>query len=186
MKSVFHICRSQINVNLSKWSISNWNWTVRSSIEHRRPSISVRSLLPSTNCVTKETTSQCANNEAFRAKMRNTPTCFPILTILYLVANCSYFHVKSEEMHTTLMRGLSIRLFWNGIGEAHAAPQAEWPEWFKKYHKRLLYPSRTALPCQISTGKWKYVNPCLVFSRYIRSTYGERKTASATRMDVCT
>ena len=128
--------------------------TGRTFIEHRRPSISVRSLLPSTNCVTKETISQSANSEAFRAKMRNTPTCIPILTILYLVANCSYFHVKSEEMHTTLMRGLSIRLFWNGIGEAHADPQAEWPEWFKKYHKCLLYPSRTALPCQISTGKW--------------------------------
>ena len=31
------------------------------------------------------------------------------------------------------MRGLSIRLFWNGISEAHADP--EWPEWFQKYHK---------------------------------------------------
>ena len=36
------------------------------------------------------------------------------------------------------MRGLSILLFWNGIGEAHAGP--EWPEWFKKYHKCLFYP----------------------------------------------
>ena len=40
------------------------------------------------------------------------------------------------------MRGLSIRLFWNGIGEPHADP--EWPEWFKKYHKCLFYLSRTA------------------------------------------
>ena len=34
------------------------------------------------------------------------------------------------EKHATLMRGLSIRFFWNGIGEAHADP--EWPEWFQK------------------------------------------------------
>ena len=34
------------------------------------------------------------------------------------------------------MRGLSIRLFWNGIGEAHADP--EWPEWFKKSHRCLF------------------------------------------------
>ena len=40
------------------------------------------------------------------------------------------------------MRGLSIRLFWNGIGETHADP--EWPESFKKYHKCLFYPSRAA------------------------------------------
>ena len=32
------------------------------------------------------------------------------------------------------MRGLSIRLFWNGIGEAHADPECL--EWFQKYHKR--------------------------------------------------
>ena len=29
------------------------------------------------------------------------------------------------------MRGLSIRLFWNGIGEAYAHPK--WREWFQKY-----------------------------------------------------
>ena len=61
------------------------------------------------------------------------------------------------------MRGLSIRLFWNGIGKAHADP--EWPQWFKNttnvysIHLEL----RMSLPCQINTGKWKYVNPCLDF-----------------------
>ena len=61
------------------------------------------------------------------------------------------------------MRWLSIRLFWNGIGEAHADP--EWPNGFKNttnvysIHLEL----RMALPCQISVGKWKYVNPCLDF-----------------------
>ena len=66
----------------------------RTSIEHRRPSINVRSLIPSTNCVTKDTISQSANSESFRAKMRDTPTSFPILTIPYLVSNYLYFHVK--------------------------------------------------------------------------------------------
>ena len=61
------------------------------------------------------------------------------------------------------MRGLSIRLFWNRIGEAHADP--EWPESFKNttnvysIHLEL----RMALPCQINVGKWIYVNPCLDF-----------------------
>ena len=40
------------------------------------------------------------------------------------------------------MRGLSIRLLWNGIWGAH--PDPEWPKWFQKYHKCLFYPSRTA------------------------------------------
>ena len=61
------------------------------------------------------------------------------------------------------MRGLSIRLFWNGIGEAHA--DLEWPEWFQKYHKCLFYPSRTANGIALSNQhrKVKYVNPCLDF-----------------------
>ena len=61
------------------------------------------------------------------------------------------------------MRGLSIRLFWNGTGEAHADPER--PEWFQKYDKcfSIHLELRMALPCEISTGKWKYVNPCLDF-----------------------
>ena len=84
------------------------------------------------------------------------------------------------------MRELSIRLFSNGIGEAHADP--EWPEWFKKYHRCLFYPSRTANGIHLSNQRRK-VKLCQImsgFSRYIRSTYGVRKTASATRMEVRT
>ena len=44
---------------------------------------------------------------------------------------------------------------------------------------------RIALPCRIGAGKLKFVNPCLDFW-YARSTYGVRKTASVTRMDVRT
>ena len=39
-------------------------------------------------------------------------------------------------MQTWQMRGLSIRLLWNGIGEAHADP--EWPEWFKKIPQMFI------------------------------------------------
>ena len=58
----------------------------RTSIEHRRPTINVRSRLPLTNCVTEESISQSAHTESFWAKMRNTHTCFPILPSLYHVA----------------------------------------------------------------------------------------------------
>ena len=84
------------------------------------------------------------------------------------------------------MQGLSIRLFGNGIGEAHADP--EWPEWFKKYHKCLFYPSRTANGIALSNQQWKMkiCQSMSRFSRSTRSTYGVRKTASATQMDVRT
>ena len=84
------------------------------------------------------------------------------------------------------MRGLSIRLFWNGIGEAHADP--EWPKWFEKYHKCLFYPSRTANGIALSNQhrKVKICQSMPRFSRYTRSKYGVRKTASATQMDVRT
>ena len=84
------------------------------------------------------------------------------------------------------MRELSIRLCWNGIGEAH--PDPEWPKWFKKYHKCLFYPSRTANGIVLSNQhrKVKICQPKSGFSQYTRSMYGVCKTASATRMDVHT
>ena len=67
--------------------------------------------------------------------------------------------MENEEKHTTLMRGLCIRLFWNGIGEAHTDP--EWPEWFENTTNvySIYLELQMALPCQISAGKWKYANP---------------------------
>ena len=84
------------------------------------------------------------------------------------------------------MRVLSIRLFWNGIGEAHADP--EWPEWYQKYHKCLFYASRTADVIALSNQhrKVKICQFVSEFSLYTRSTYDVRKTASATQMDVRT
>ena len=84
------------------------------------------------------------------------------------------------------MRGLSTRLFWNGIVEAHASP--EWLKWFKKYHKCLFYPSLTAIDIARSNQrrKLKICQPMSRFSGYARSTNGVRKTAGATRMDVRT
>ena len=92
----------------------------------------------------------------------------------------------NEEQHATLMRALSIRLFWNGVGEAHADP--EWPEWFQKYHKWLFYPSWTANRIALSNQhrKVKICQSMPRFSRYTRSTYGVRKTTCATQMDVRT
>ena len=134
----------------------------RTSIEHCRPSINVRSLLPSTKCVTKETISPSANSESFRAKMRNKPTYFPILTIFNIVANCVHFHVKWGK-HTTLMRGLSIRFFETGLGKPMLTLND--PNGFKNSTNvySIHLDLRMALPCQISTRKWKYVNPCLDF-----------------------
>ena len=85
------------------------------SIEHRRPSINVRSLAPSTNCITKETISQSANSESFRAKMRDITTCFPILAILYLVASCLCFHVKwrkARHFDTRTVNSFVLKRDW--------------------------------------------------------------------------
>ena len=130
----------------------------RTSIEHRRPSINVRSLLPSTKCVTKETISPSANSESFRAKMRNTQTYFPILTTFNLVANCVYFHVKwrkARHFDARTVDSFALKRDWGS------------PCWPCLKNTTTVYSIhlelRIALPCQISTGKWKYVNPCLDF-----------------------
>ena len=135
----------------------------RSSIEHRRPSINVRSLLPSTTCVTKETISPSANSESFRAKMINTPTYFSILTIFNLVANCVYFHVKWRKSTPLWCEDCRFVSFETGLEKTMLTLND--PNGLKNttnvyfIHLELQMPS----PCQISTGKWKYVNPCLDF-----------------------
>ena len=135
----------------------------RTSIEHRRPSINVRSLLPSTNCVTKETISQSANSESFRAKMGDTPICFPILTILYLVSSCLYFHVKWRKGRRFWCEDCRFVCFQTGLGKLMLTLNDLIG--FKNttdvhsIHLEL----RMAFICQISSGKWKYVNPCLDF-----------------------
>ena len=133
----------------------------RASIEHRRPSINVRSLLPSTKCVTKETISPSANSESFRAKMRNTPTYFPILTTFNLVANCVHFQIKWRKARHFDARTVDSFVLKRDWG----SPGCNYPNGFKNttnvysIHLEL----RMAVPCQISTGRWKYVNPCLYF-----------------------
>ena len=137
----------------------------RTSIEHRGPSINVRSLLPSTKCVTKETISPSANSESFRSKMRSTPTYFPILTTFKLVANCVHFHVKWRKTHHFDARTVDSFVVKRDWG-THADP--EWPEWFKKYHKCLFYPPRTANGNVLSNQrrKVKLCQPMSGFSRY--------------------
>ena len=101
------------------------------------------------------------NSESFRAKMRNTPTCFPILTILNLVANCVHFHVKWRKACRFDAR--TVDSFEMGLGKPMLTLND--PNGLKNttnvysIHLEL----RMAFPCQISTGKWKYVNPCLDF-----------------------
>ena len=158
----------------------------RTSIDHRRPSINVRSLLPSTNCMTKETISQSANSESFQAKMRDTPICFPMLTILYLVSNCLYFHEKWRKGRHFCCEDCRFVCFETGLGNPMLTLNDL--NGFKNttdvysIHLEL----RMAFICQISAGKWKICQPKCGFSRYTRSTYGVRKMARATRMDVRT
>ena len=134
----------------------------RTSIEHRRPSINVRSLLPSNNCVTKET-SQSANSGSFRAKMRDTPICFPILTILYPVSNCLYFHVKWWKGRHFCCEDCWFVCFETGLGKPMLTLND--PNGLKNttdvysIHLEL----RMAFICKIGAGKWKYVNACLDF-----------------------
>ena len=61
------------------------------------------------------------------------------------------------------MRGLSIRLFWNGIGKSQADP--EWPKWSKNttHVYSMHFELQMAFPCQISAGKWKYFDSRLDF-----------------------
>ena len=135
----------------------------RTSIEHRRPSINVRSLLPSTKFVTKETISPSANSESFRAKMRNTSTYFPIRTIFKLVANCVHFHVKWRKARHFDARTVDSFLLKRDWGSPC------WPWMTRMVSKNStnvysIHPElRMALPCQINAAKWKYVNPDLDF-----------------------
>ena len=156
----------------------------RRSIDHRRPSINVRSLLPSTKCVTKETISQRAKSEPFRAKMRNTPTCSPILPSIYLVTNSLYFYVKRRK-YAALMRWLSIPLFEMGLGKPTLTLYE--PGGFKntRYINSVDIELRIAFSCQISTGKWKCVNPCLDFLGIPdqRTAYLKRRRAGSATED---
>ena len=90
-------------------------------------------------------------------------------------------HPGHYDVIVMLMRVLSLRLFWNGIGEAHADP--EWPEWFEKYHKCLFCPSRTANGIALSNQhrKVKICQSVSRFSRYNRSTYAYVKRQARPR-----
>ena len=98
------------------------------SIKQHRSSINVRSLLPSTNSLTKEILSQRANNDSFRVKMTNTWTCSPTPQILYLLANYLYFSAKrSKTRHIDMW---TVDFFvWNRVGEANV--DSGWPGWFQ-------------------------------------------------------
>ena len=93
--------------------------------------------------------------------MRDTPTCFPILTILYLVSNGLYFHVrwrKARHFDVRTVDSFALKRDWG-------SPCWPWMTGFKNTTDvySIYLELRMASPYQISTGKWKYVNPCLDF-----------------------
>ena len=130
-------------------------------IEHRRPSINVRSPLHPSNCVTKETLSQSANGESFRTKMRNTPTCFRMLTSHYLFANCLHFHEKLRKGQFSC-EGCWFVCFETWLGKPMLTLNGNGLKNTANVYSNHLE-LRIALPCQISAGMWKYVNPWLDF-----------------------
>ena len=132
------------------------------SIEHHRPSINVRSIYLRQTAWQKKQYLKAQTVNHFERKRETHQYVSQYWKFFILLLTACIF-TWNEEKHTTLMLGLSIRSFWNGIGEGHADP--EWPEWFKNTTDvySIHFELRMALPSQISTGKWKYVNPCLDF-----------------------
>ena len=84
------------------------------------------------------------------------------------------------------MQGLSIRLFWNGIGEAHADP--EWPNYLKIQQMLILSISNCEWHCPVKSApeSENMSTHVCIFSVYPINVYGVRKTAIATRRDVRT
>ena len=95
--------------------------------------------------------------------MRDTSTCFPKLTILYLVANCLYFHAEWRKARHFGCKDCRFVCFETGLGKPILTLND--PSGFKNttnVHSIHLEP-RMTLPCQSSAGKWKYIDPCLDF-----------------------
>ena len=82
---------------------------------------------------------------------------------LNLVANCVHFHVKWRKARHFDARTVGSFLLKRDWG----SPCWPWMTRMIKKNNTNVYSIhlelRMALPCQISTGKWKYVNPCLDF-----------------------
>ena len=135
----------------------------RTSIEHHRPSINVRSLLTSANCVTNETISQRANSESFRAKNERHTNMFPNTDSSYFVANCLYVHLKLRKVRHFYGEGCQFVCFETRLGK----PMLTLNDSIGLKNTTRVYlihlELRRQLPCQISTGKCKYINPCLDF-----------------------
>ena len=107
----------------------------------------------------------------------------PVFHHTFLIWNWLFALIRTP----LLMRGLSIRLFWNRIGGGPC-----WP-WITRTVSKIpqLFILSTSNCEWHSSAKSaleskKICQPMSGFSRYTRSTYGVRKTASATWMDVRT
>ena len=86
-------------------------------------------------------------------------------TTFNLVANRVHFHVKWRKAHQFDARTVDLFFVFFETGLEKPMLTLNVPNGFNNttnvysIHLEL----RMASPCQISTGKWKYVNPCLDF-----------------------
>ena len=114
--------------------------------------------------MTKETISQSANIESFRAKIKTHQYASQCWQCFILFLTVCVSHVKCRKGRHFWCEGCRFGCFETGLGEVHADPES--PERFQKYHNCLFYPPRTAndihLPNQRRKVK-RYVNPCLDF-----------------------
>ena len=95
--------------------------------------------------------------------MRDIPICFPILTILYLVSNGLYFHIKWRKGRHFWCEDCRFVCFETGLGKPMLTLNG--PNGLKKIPEMyILSISNCEWHSSVkSVGKWKYVNPCLDF-----------------------
>ena len=117
-----------MNTNLFKWSIFNWNWIIRQSYI-----VDLRSTFthfyPWHTTLQKKQYFKAQTVNRFERKWETHTHDIQYCQFFVLLLTICIFR-WNEEKHATLMRGLSIPLFWNGIEEARANPELS--GWFKK------------------------------------------------------
>ena len=138
----------------------------RTSVEHRRLSINVRSLLPSTNWVTKETYFKAQTVNPFEWKFPN-------------IGNTFVFSRKTMKNTSLWCEDCRFVCFETGLGKPMLTLND--PNGLKKCHECLFYPSRTVNGIVLSNKRWK-VKICQSMSRlsrYTRSTYVKHTMTSS-------
>ena len=163
--SVFHICRSQINANLSKWIISNWNYNVRPSSIVDPRSMYAHLYLRQTAWQKKQYLKAQTVNP-FKRKWethRHVSQCCQFL-ILFLNCFLTVCILRKMKKSTPLWcEDCRFDCLETGLGKPtltlHDPKGLQNTTDVYSLHLELWMTS----PCQIRAGKWKYVNPCLDF-----------------------